>query len=565
MLRPVFVVWGLWTAMLVLALLYVSRYGVNAPYYDEWISMIAVLEGTREVDPAWLWTAHNDHRIPLPKLVLLGLYAVSGWDFRTPMFASVLLCAGAAALVMRSAAQSRGRTSHADVFFPLILLSWGHYENFLWGWQLTQVVPVVLVLAILATMVRTGLRPGAASGLACGVIVVALPLCGVPGLVYAPALTGWLVFVGGLQWKAGARGGRPLALALWICAVLAVALVPLYFLGLTTSVRGAPSPVATVGTMVAFLAQGFGPAASASRPVSYLVVFAIGLSGFVALLLAFRRRETASRERVLAFLFFLAGFGALALSVGVARPGLGTFPPRYFLQAAPALVWIYFAWDVSGRPRTAALVRACLVGAALVAVGPNYVAGLDYARMRADRWDAFAADVRRGLPPSALVARHQRTLLPYPEAGGAYWHAELARGLETLRRAEVGIFADLAREGPLREVPIAALAAAEADGPATLWRFDPPVKLIGLRLLPPRPLAGEEVTAYVTLAWTPAAAEFTPERRYYHWWNKGEPEARVWIDDDVAALRAEIEHPGDALGPPTIVLLLRDGTSRSSP
>jgi hypothetical protein len=547
--RPAVVVWGLWTTMLLLALFYVARYGANAPYYDEW-SMVAVLEDTRSVDAAWLWMPHNDHRIPLPKLALLGLYGISGWNFRAAMFANVLLVAAAAALLMRSAAWRRGRTAYTDCVFPLILLHWGHYQNFLWGWQVTQVIPVALVLAILGTMVRAGLRPGSASALACGLAVVALPLSGVPGLAYTPALAAWLVLVGWLRWPGGAPGGRPLALALWGCAAFALLLVPLYFLGLTTSVHGMPELVPALGTMGAFLSQGFSPAPLVFRPYSLVLlvltmglILTMGLSGLAMLLPALLRQEAATRERAVALLLFLAGLASLALSVGIARPGFGTFPPRYYLQAVPAIAWLYFAWDIFGRPKIAAVLRAVLTALALAALVLNNAIGLEYARTRTAAFAAFSEDLRQGLPPSTLIARHQRTLLPFPEGGGAYWHLGLARSLNTLRRAGIGVFGDLTPEGPLREVPIAALATAQADGSATLWHFDSPVHLLGLRLIPPRSRTGEEIGPYTTVAWRPAAAEFTPNRRYHHWWYQGEPEARIWIDDTVQALRIEIDDP----------------------
>jgi len=385
----------------------------------------------------------------------------------------------------------------------------------------------------------------------------------VPGLVYAPALAGWLVLLGWLRWSGGAPGARAHALALWICAALAVSLVPLYFVGLTTTVQGRPEPMATLKAMVSFLAQGFGPASPAFKPVSYLVVFAIGASGVVVLLLALRSGETASRERALALLFFLAGAVGLALSVGVARPEMQIFPPRYYLQAVPALVCIYLAWDLLGRPRAGALVRTLLVVAALACSGLNYAAALDYARMRAHGWTAFAEDLRQGLPPSVLIARHQRTHMPFPEGGGAYFHGGLAQGMDTLRRAGVGLFAGLTPEGPLREVPIADLAAAEADGAATHWHFDPPVHLLGLRLVPRGSFTDEAIVPYGTVAWRPAAAEFTSARRY-HWWTD-EPVAWIWIDDEVGELRVEIERPAGDLGPPTIVLLFADHVARVEP
>jgi hypothetical protein len=195
-------VWGLWGAMVIAALLFVWRFAANAPFYDEW-GMVPVLEGATSVDFAWLWAPHNAHRIPVPRLVLLGIYAVGGWNFRLAMAVNVLLLAAAAALLMRAVAANRGKSAYTDAFFPAMLLGWGHFENLLWGWQITQVFAVFLALALLAIVTRSGLRPAPATALASVLAVVALPLSGVPGLVYAPGMALWLAVVGGVCLRDG--------------------------------------------------------------------------------------------------------------------------------------------------------------------------------------------------------------------------------------------------------------------------------------------------------------------------------------------------------------------------
>src|SRR5262249_15865170 len=73
-------VWGVWALMLLAGLALVRAFGQDVPFYDEW-NMVAVLTGERPVDAAWLWSEHNGHRIPLPRLLLLALYRLSGNDF----------------------------------------------------------------------------------------------------------------------------------------------------------------------------------------------------------------------------------------------------------------------------------------------------------------------------------------------------------------------------------------------------------------------------------------------------------------------------------------------------
>ena len=115
-LRVAFVL-GIWGFLALTVVLYIAEYGHNVPYYDGW-SMVDVLRGTQPVDAAWLWQAHNDHRIPIPKMVLLALYHLSGWDFRVGMYANATLLAGLAVAGIRVAANRREDGAMRMYFFP---------------------------------------------------------------------------------------------------------------------------------------------------------------------------------------------------------------------------------------------------------------------------------------------------------------------------------------------------------------------------------------------------------------------------------------------------------------
>ena len=83
-------VWGVWGAMLLAALAFVWKFGSNVPYWDEWGEMVPILTGEQPVNAAWLWSEHNGHRIPLPKLLLLAACKLTGSDFRVGMYAQCL-------------------------------------------------------------------------------------------------------------------------------------------------------------------------------------------------------------------------------------------------------------------------------------------------------------------------------------------------------------------------------------------------------------------------------------------------------------------------------------------
>src|SRR6516165_9136479 len=70
-------VYGVWGLALAFALGLVAHFGHNAPYNDDF-AIIPWWAGERPITLAWLWAPHNEHRIGLPKLVLVTLARISG-------------------------------------------------------------------------------------------------------------------------------------------------------------------------------------------------------------------------------------------------------------------------------------------------------------------------------------------------------------------------------------------------------------------------------------------------------------------------------------------------------
>src|SRR5690349_14816272 len=75
-------------AIMSLALLFfVYRHGDNVPYFDDWL-IVPVVTKHEPVTLSWLWSQKNEHRMPIQKLLLLGLYRISACDFRSGMYYS---------------------------------------------------------------------------------------------------------------------------------------------------------------------------------------------------------------------------------------------------------------------------------------------------------------------------------------------------------------------------------------------------------------------------------------------------------------------------------------------
>jgi hypothetical protein len=429
--------------MLLAALAFVGAYGSNVPSWDDW-DLVPALTGEQPVTAAWLWSQHNEHRIPLPRLLLLGLNRLAGCDFRVAMFFNVSALGALAFGMILAAKRVRGRVGYADAFFPLALLHWGHGANFLWASPIQYVLSTALASVVLLAVVTAGtrFRPGAA--VVTGVCLVLLPLCGGNGVALVPAPALWLACSAALHCRsreAHARRDGLLALGLAASALL---LVALYFLGYERAPNQpfTPSLRAALTNGVAFFTQGFGPAARALWPFSGLGVLGLLLASAAALAAAGRGRPREWR-RASGLLSFLGALACLALAVGLGRSGLEA---RYVTLAVPALCWAYFVWALYGTPAVRRYVLPSFFALTCIALGPNTRFGIDYGTDLRSHLGSFERDMEAGTPGYRLIRRHAGYLHPHQEILTDY--------LPMLRRAGVGRFRLLREDPPFREVAL---------------------------------------------------------------------------------------------------------------
>src|SRR5262249_23838654 len=285
------------------------------------------LDGSLKLDAEWLWYQHNAHRIPFPKLVLVSLLSVTGWDFRSGMFLNALALIFVSALLLRTSAHIRGFAAYTDLFFPVFLLPWVNVDYVLWNCQLNQTIPVIIVLAILSVMLTQGLHPGTRALMFSSVGVVLLPLSGVNGLAYTPGLATWLLLAGIHAWRSGTAGGRLSPIIAQCSGALSLLLIPVYFRGLHPSAnyggemgnlleRSLTNLPALASTAAHFVAQGLGPGAVALAPFTSRVVpglILICLAGVLKL----AWKERISRHFGIAALLFLVGLSGLVSAVSI--------------------------------------------------------------------------------------------------------------------------------------------------------------------------------------------------------------------------------------------------------
>lgn len=407
-----------WAAMTAAGLGFVFGFGHNLPWGDEW-EFVPVLTGHEPAGP-WLWAQHNEHRLPLPRAVYLGLFRLTG-DFRAGMVLQVLVLSALALGLMRYLAAVRGRPAWADVFVPVGLLNWGHVENFLMGYQFCFALVCVLACGMLVAARSPRIYR---AGLLVGGQLLLLEACGGSGLAFVPPVVAWLLVrarrVGRNQWKKGVD--------LAVLAAAAVGYAVVYFVGYERPPHHPPAKVEDAGraALIAgqYLSMGFGLAAAFVWPVVALGV--VALTGWAAARLV--------RTRAWGVLVVLAGALALAAAVGVGRSGFGHADmglwSRYGLLAWPVLFAAYLAF-LDATDRSGRWVQPVLAAVAVGFLPFNLAAGWDWAASHDRAMVRFTEGVRAGVPVGELVEKHLT---------GSGQEERAVRGIPMLREAGVGPF-----------------------------------------------------------------------------------------------------------------------------
>jgi hypothetical protein len=143
---------GIWTLLLLVAVAYIVCYGSQLPLSsDEW-RHVPAMTGEQSITPTYLWQLHDGQRLPLPKLLWLGVVKVTDCgDFR----AATVLNALALALVV-AVKKGRGWVTFGDAFFPLALISLIQFGPFYGSWSLTTVFLMLIACAVLVIMLGHG-------------------------------------------------------------------------------------------------------------------------------------------------------------------------------------------------------------------------------------------------------------------------------------------------------------------------------------------------------------------------------------------------------------------------
>jgi hypothetical protein len=482
-------VWTVWAVLTLAQVALVARYGSSIPSWEDF-DRVEVSLGVRPLTPSWLWFPRNEHRMPLPLLVLVGLDQFGPCDQRAGMLANVAILALASGCSLASARRLRGGT-HAitDALLPITLLGLSQAANVLWATQLQIVLAqsIVFVITYLALRGPSDRLSGRRMAVA-GLLTATLPLCGASGLAYVPALALWLVATGLSRLRDPDRAGRKSGWFSIACASPALLLLVLYFRGFTRSPQhaGAEGLGAVGRALVQLASLALGLSARDAWPVAGVVVLALGVVTALMLMHSIGRRPSA-RARNAFLLAALAGAGSLAAGLAWGRAGSGPrigLEERYVTMAVPLLVLPYLVLCTRTGLWMGRLLPLGLFTLVLVLAWPNTRAALTLAQEHASRMTEVSQSIRRGEPMSLFIRRHTPMLHPYPET--------LARTLPILKRAGVRPFDELREDPPAAWVSVPVepteLRFAEPIGDGRTFRITNVDPWITLRLDRPRPV-----------------------------------------------------------------------------
>lgn len=140
---------------LLILIVLVVLFAVNVPFWDQWelpVILQKYNEGTLGFSD--FVAQHNEHRLLFPRLIMVGLAVVSGWNVNLEVVTSVVLAAVGMFFLYKILARSISKLSIRLValgLLSLVFFSPLQQENWLWGWQIQWYLCILgLIVAVWA-------------------------------------------------------------------------------------------------------------------------------------------------------------------------------------------------------------------------------------------------------------------------------------------------------------------------------------------------------------------------------------------------------------------------------
>ncbi|WP_157368606.1 hypothetical protein [Zavarzinella formosa] len=393
---------AVWAVMVLQGLVFVWRYALTNPFVDEW-DFVEALYGEEPALP-WLWQLHNEHRFPLPRVLYLTLFWITG-DLRTGCYVSLFGVSMLSLGLMNFSRKIRGRASLADAVFPMLLLQCGQAENLYMGYQICFMFALVLACGQLVGMLTVTPQNHFRRGLQVGLMGIASLMCGAAGLAYGSvglAWVGWLAFTGKLS---------PLQrLTLGPLALTVPVYIWLYRQGYRRPGHHPPSAGIFESIRVGLEAQAVavGPAATGIWPFIGIVMLLLGIGTFLVIT---RNLLTDSENRLRwwGLMAMLAGSAGVSFGIGWGRSGFEDdmgFAWRYGWITLPALFTIWFACLMDRSSQKLERLLGAFAAAVVIMTPINIVSGFRDGEKRVlpveKEWEQW---VREGKSPLEITKK----------------------------------------------------------------------------------------------------------------------------------------------------------------
>jgi len=127
------------------------QYWVNIPVWDEWDGFENIFEKyyTKTLTFNDFITQHNESRTMFPRLIVLGLGLMTGWDVRVVMCVSIAMACGISLnlFVLLSRVNILPLTTKLVLLSlsNLFVFSFVQWENWLWGLQMVVYLPPLML------------------------------------------------------------------------------------------------------------------------------------------------------------------------------------------------------------------------------------------------------------------------------------------------------------------------------------------------------------------------------------------------------------------------------------
>lgn len=370
-------VWLLLALPVFMAFNYVYRFAYDVVFWDQW-ELVPMYErwvqGTLTF--ADLYSQHNEHRLFFPRLIMLPLARVSGYDTRWEQYVGWLILVGAGVALLVEHLRTFGRSNASLLRFvpvALMVFTLRQYDCLLWGWNI-QIFLSLLGLVLAAIWLQRFEEAPRYGVLAAAAGTVSM-------LSFASGLCVWpmgVVFLGWRAWLVRALPERRAALGrLVVWTVVGALLAGLYLHGYVKP-SGHPSTdwfLSHPGRALYFFFVVVG-SPLASQPSGAAAVGAVMVALCLVLLVLAMRGAADLRSFSLSLPLLLVA-GAVAVQVTVGRAGFDTyeagFASRYTTLTLLGAVGLYRAALSLKDER----YRWGLGGAVVVLIGMGVFASYD--------------------------------------------------------------------------------------------------------------------------------------------------------------------------------------------